>query len=353
MFAKELPSGCGLCGQKEGLLQCSGCKVLSYCGRAHRVADRPAHKSACSAIRKARGKMEKQEQKLRNHPDIMPSDPFVDHVGSFWGVHEARPYMRARFALVESMAEIDNVQSVEAQLDHVMDMLRLCRSDNMGVRDLVPGLLLRLNKDQECYNFIKWWQVVSGDPWYDWGKPGLPSYLDITNADIFEPMGRPDSFGPLTPFPNVSHLVCLCLLKIKFLFDVMRLKQSTASLGPVVPREILDLIQSSVPQSPAVRASHDIMFGDNDVRETMIDKLKAQIDVIFDAVQDANKHFWPALLDPDIDLTEIPEEYGPSSVEEMILVLRYSRDAWAETPGAIDFIQAKVFDIFLGMGVTL
>jgi hypothetical protein len=74
----------------------------------------------------------------------------------------------------------------------------------------------------------------------------------------------------------------------------------------------------------------------------MIDKLKAQIDAIFDAVEEANEHFWPALIDPDIDLTEIPEAYSPGSVEEMILVLRYNYDAWAETPGAIDFIEAKV-----------
>lgn len=91
-----------------------------------------------------------------------------------------------------------------------------------------------------------------------------------------------------------------------------------------------------------MRASHDIMSGDSGIRETMIDKLKAQIDVIFDAVQEANEHFWPALIDPESDLTKLPEGYSHGSVEEMIVVLRYNYDAWAETPGAIDFIEAKV-----------
>lgn len=282
--------------------------------------------------------MEKEEQILRNHPGdfMMPPDPFTNSVGMFWGVFPTRDYMRARFALVTAMAEVDNAQSVKAQLDHLMDMLRLCRGDNMGVRDLVPGLMLRLNKDQECYDFIKWWKVVRDNSRYDWGNTDLP-YLDIKNADIFEPVERFRG-----PFPNLSHLSCLCLLKIKLLFEVMRLEQSTASLGPAIPREILDLIQSSVPQSPVVRASHDIMSGDSDVRETMIEKLRAQIDVIFDAVEEANEYLWPALIDPDIDLTEIPECYSHGGVEEMILVLRYNYDAWAETPGAIDFIEAKV-----------
>ncbi|CAG8898268.1 unnamed protein product [Penicillium egyptiacum] len=338
MVAKELPSGCGVCGQEEGLLICSGCKVLSYCGRDHQVADRPAHKSACSAIRRARVKMEEEEQILRNHPGdfMMPADPFTNSAGNFWSVLGTRDYMRARFALVEAMTQVDNAQSVKAQLDHFMDMLRLCRSDNMGVRDLVPGLMLRLNKDQECYDFIKWWEVVSDNPRYDWGNTDLP-YLDIKNADIFEPVER-----FCGQFPDLSHLSCLCLLKIKLLLEVMRLGQSTASLGPVVPREILDLIQSSIPQIPAVCVSHDIMSGDSDVRETMVDKLKAQIDAVFNAVEEANEHFWPSLIDPDLDLTEIPESYSAGTVEEMILVLRYNYDAWTETPGAIDFIKAEV-----------
>ncbi|KAJ5371429.1 uncharacterized protein N7496_007521 [Penicillium cataractarum] len=120
MGTKELPSGCEVCGKKDGLLQCSGCKVVSYCGRDHEVADRPSHKSACSAIRRARVKMEHEEQIIRNHPGdwAMPADAFTNSVGHFWGILGTRDYMRARFALVDYMGQVDNVQSVQAQLDH-------------------------------------------------------------------------------------------------------------------------------------------------------------------------------------------------------------------------------------------
>ena len=43
---------------------------------------------------------------------------------------------------------------------HLMDMLRLCWGDNMGVRDLVPALKLRLGKDQDCHDFCKWWATT-------------------------------------------------------------------------------------------------------------------------------------------------------------------------------------------------
>jgi hypothetical protein len=282
--------------------------------------------------------MEKEEQTLRNHPGdfMMPADPFTNSVGYFWGLLDTRDYMRARFALVDAMTEINRAESVEAQLDHLMDMLRLCRGDNMGVRDLVPALMLRLNKDQECYDFIKWWFVVHENPQYDWGDASLP-YLDIKNADVFEPVDR-----LCGQFPDLSHYSSLTLLKIRLLLDLLRLEQSCSGLGTSVPREILDVIQSSVPQSPAVRAKHDIMNGECDIRPTMIQRLKAQVDTLYKEVDKANKHFWPALLNPSNHLAGRPMAYSFGSVEETQMALHYNYGAWIGTPGAIDFIKAKV-----------
>lgn len=281
--------------------------------------------------------MEKEEQILRNHPGdfMMAADPFTNSVGHFWGIYDTRDYMRARFALVDTMGLIENVQSVQARLDHFMDMLRLCRGDNMGVRDLVPGLMLRLHKDQECYDFIKWWAVVNENSRYDWGDTDLP-YLDIKNADVFEPVEKFCS-----GFPDLSHLVCLCLLKIKLLFELLRLEESTSSLGPSVPREILDLIESSIPQSNIVRESREIMTGDSESRRALIEELKTQIDAVFEAVQEANEHFWPALIDPGDHFNGMPAAYSMGSVEQMKLTLRYNYDAWVETPGAIGWIMSK------------
>ncbi|KAJ5143094.1 uncharacterized protein N7515_001881 [Penicillium bovifimosum] len=312
-MARVLPSGCGVCGQQNDLLQCAGCKVLLYCGRDHQVAHRPSHKSACSALRRAR----KEEEALRNHPGdfALPEDPFTNGVGHFWGLYDTRDYMRARFALVDAMTKINSTESVEAQLGHLMDMLRLCRSDNMGVRDLVPALMLRLNKDQECYDFIKWWFIVGDDSHFDWGDMSLP-YLDIKDADVFEPVDRFRG-----QFRDLSHLSSLTLLKIKLLLDLSRLEQSSSSLGISVPREILDMIHSSVPHSPA--------------------DLKAQIDALYGEVHKANKFFWLALINPSKH-TGRPMAYSRGSMEETQLNVCYNYDAWIETPGAMDFIKAKV-----------
>ena len=55
--------------------------------------------------------------------------------------------MRARSALTNALKEIPTRLSVELQLEHMMDMLRLCRGDNIGVRYIVPGLMIQLGMD--------------------------------------------------------------------------------------------------------------------------------------------------------------------------------------------------------------
>lgn len=51
--------------------------------------------------------------------------------------------MRARFAAADALLEADTVVAVEKALGHFTDMLRLCRSNHMGARQIVPVLMLR------------------------------------------------------------------------------------------------------------------------------------------------------------------------------------------------------------------
>lgn len=105
MSSELLPSGCGVCGQQENLLQCTGCQVLLYCGRDHEIDDRLSHKSICRSMLRSRVTMEKEEQILRSPPEkfMMFGDAFIHHVGNFWGLTETRKYMRARLALVDGI----------------------------------------------------------------------------------------------------------------------------------------------------------------------------------------------------------------------------------------------------------
>jgi len=165
----------------------------------------------------------------------MLADLFNTCVGRFWSIEKTWDYMEARFALVEALLKIKTFRAVDAALGHATDMLRLNRSDKLGMRDLAPSLMLRLNMDQECYDFLIWWGIEGRRTNYDWGNVDLP-YQDVRDADAFEPMEF--STGN---FPEFSHCIAATLLKIKLCLELIAVDHSEA-VGERVPQEILDAI---------------------------------------------------------------------------------------------------------------
>ncbi|KAJ5698423.1 hypothetical protein N7462_000428 [Penicillium macrosclerotiorum] len=247
--------------------------------------------------------MENEEQLLRMHRghELMKPYPFTNSVGHFWGILETRDYMWARYSLADAMTRIHNVESTQTHLDHLMDMLRLCRADNLGVRAHVPALMLRLNKDQQCYDFIKWWSAIQTNTQYDMGNTDLP-YLDIKDADVFESVD-----GDQSKSSQLSHIVCLTLLKIKLLLDLLKLERSTSGLGPRFPRKLFNMIQTASPQSPLIHGNTQLMAGEGKCRLESIEILKVQINMMYDSVNEHNKHFWLALQSPQDHLKNRPE----------------------------------------------
>ena len=263
-----------------------------------------------------------------------PPNLFEEQVGHFWGILETRGYMRARYALVEALLMVQTFAAAEAAHGHLMDILRLCRSDNMGVRDLVPALALRLGKDQECYDFCKWWATTGDDSHYDWGNMSNP-YLDVKNADVFE---SPRKYF-VKEFGSLSHIVAIALLKIRLLMDVRALQNSSV-IGHKVPQEILDSVRGQLVSGSVVAENRDIMNSQD--QAPLMKNLEAQVQDLYAAVKDQNQYFWPSLLNPGKHLHTRPEAYSIGSLEEMQLVLQHNYDAWMETPGATDVVRELV-----------
>ncbi|KAJ5164861.1 uncharacterized protein N7500_006691 [Penicillium coprophilum] len=245
--------------------------------------------------------MEAKEQGLYNHPD----DDFRYGMGRFFKILPTRPYMHARLGYRAALTFVRNVESVQVQLENLMENLRLCRSDNVRSKDMVPGVMIRLKKDQECYNFLKWWATSAKDPQYNWGDQTLP-YLDIRNANPLEPIGA------FIAYENATE-------KNRKLMDgMMELKDSTITRNPHVAN--LTCLQA----------------------EPEIAKMKAQIRQLYHIVNQANSHFWPQLLDPDENLNAAPVMYAPGSKEEMQAAIIQTWQAWNETFVALHVIHAIV-----------
>ena len=242
--------------------------------------------------------------------------------------------MRARFALVEAILKMNTYDAVNAAAEHLLDMCRLSRGDNMSVRDIIPALLIRLGKDQECYDFIKWWKTAGASSNYDWDNMDLP-YLDIKNADILEPVEYicDEYFG-------VSHNVAATLLKIRLLLGVKKALQSTATLSEreSLPPEVLNKIQDDLLSGTLGKRWDDMTFAQ---RSKLVDTLSSQIDKLYKSVNKGNKHFWSGLLKPEPHLKSRPDMYEHGGADQMVLILQYNIEAWRESPGAIEYIEER------------
>ena len=125
-------------------------------------------------------------------------DAFENYAGSFWGILETRPYMRARGGLARSLWH--RGQYDEA-IGHLRDMLKLNHNDNQGIRYVLAARLLELGCDDDLAEhlkanenddraFLMWTRVLlafrrSGDnPWSRQAlaaalksNPHVPDYL--------------------------------------------------------------------------------------------------------------------------------------------------------------------------------
>ena len=76
--------------------------------------------------------VKKLEQVVAKGTRIMEAQGYIpDGVGEFWGLFETRPYMRARFALMEACVLCGMFEKAETEC---REILRLCESDNLGAR---------------------------------------------------------------------------------------------------------------------------------------------------------------------------------------------------------------------------
>lgn len=243
--------------------------------------------------------------------------------------------MRARNDLAHGMllhlGQTNNRPDVVATaLDHFRDMLRLCRSDNIGVRYVVPALYVRLNRDQEAYDFLKWWATRGPD--FDWGDMSLP-YLDIKGADAFEPVG--DMWSG--PFTELSLGTMAFLIKARLLLDLKTLQTIQTSNADKTPDEVADLARERL--SDGIVASRpDILTegpADTAVRRRGLEK---QLKLIYDAIHSSNEHYWSCMIENPCGV----RHDGPfvrRSRHEAELTLEYNYHAWKETPGALELVK--------------
>ncbi|KAJ4317283.1 hypothetical protein N0V84_007419 [Fusarium piperis] len=222
---------------------------------------------------------------------FVPDNIFENGVGLFWRITETRPYMRARYQLVDTLllffgAAGGCIDAVQTSLDHLLDMLQLCRSDNMGVRDVIPALFIRLNRDQEAYDFVKCYATTRDMSDYDCDDMDLP-FLDVKDADILEP---PVKTWTGSRSLQMSHVVAMTLIKVRILFDLQSALNTTKAFQGPVPEEIIGLIREQFVGS-IVQSRPEMLKGGAEEIARRVETIKTQVTDLYGSVNKHNPHF--------------------------------------------------------------
>jgi hypothetical protein len=156
--------------------------------------------------------------------------------------------MRSRMALADILRRTGTLDGVSESYDHMRDMLRLFRGDNLDMRDTVPYMMLQLDMDQAAYDFVKWWLTIVPDGKYDWGDFSQP-FLDIKNADVLEDVKTfHQAHGRL------AQVTAILLSKLKLLIDLINMMLVRKVVGSRLPPELWQRIEAQVGRSPIAQS---------------------------------------------------------------------------------------------------
>ena len=364
MYLEELEDlFCFNCGERDvKLSRCSRCHSSYYCSKKCQTNDYPYHKVFCLHYKKLNKRVNKERKKLEKALDFYGNrfSYFTKrhkHIGHFWSLIEPRNYCRATYSFAEHILEqahnYDCKPLWEIGLSHHMELLRLIHGDNMGIRDKVPFILIELNRDNDAYNFVKWWLTIDPDGTYDWGNPPDSEegdWLYLKNQNIFENFGQFYS----TKYISLAHLATLTLLKLRLsakmrfalvIKDALKtqIKSASAELGMLndvnndYSGSISDIIVSYIDESETA----SIKSGDLSKEIKIQSKYS---DILLKEMFSNNKMFLQSLVNPDPmgQDRHYPSSHSRGSAEEAYLVMKDCYRLYKRTPMAKRRLQQLV-----------
>jgi len=308
-------------------------------------------------VRKARESLEEETRDLKARPrsdfewglvedDGAPFDVFTEYRGRFWGMVETRDFMRAKYGYLKALEQCRTRDGLQMVLDHALECLRLCSSDNLGVRFLVPSLLLILHKTQEAYDFVKWWETCDTDGRNQFRDAYLP-YVTLQGENMLE-----DSM-PFTEDKEVSNILAYAMVKHRLLLGVSRYEEMLALLSgttvrtaetspPHVARlgkdvDVLKRIRGFLDDSDdAVKRTLREAFRQRTVKAVREDLIRQRSELVNKAFS-LNKFLRTGFLEPPWKL-EDPHHYSRGDANHAIITLKTWYPTFSEAEGAIRFI---------------
>ncbi|KAI6082360.1 hypothetical protein F4821DRAFT_215783 [Hypoxylon rubiginosum] len=327
------------CHVRNNLLKCSGCHVALYCSVAHQKAHRSVHKSTCNIVKSAREDLDREMEALDAQSiHILESDtPLrLEVPPGFWLRKPVRAYLQRRLNLMDAMLNFRTGDAVEIALTQSLRLLRLDHGDRLGFRSRVPGLYIRLGKDAEAWDFIKWYATTGSARDYAWDDTRAP-FLNLRDQDIFEPFD-----GYADKLVDLDFLVCMTNIKIRLMLDLQMLEresQKPENAGAGYDRR-MEWVREDAMCNTLYRR-RDVVERQDGWAGLIADQ-RDQVEKMIKRVDARNKHYWPALWDPDRWAAAYPAPYTFGSPEEVNFVFRDTWYTWSECLVALDVVKQYI-----------
>ena len=207
------------CGDSGTLRLCTGCRMVKFCSVECQKEYWSIHKKHCRAIQRMEGQVRREKEKAVRQVGIEAFEG--ENVGRIWSNPFLRDYCNTRRYLANSYLDMAHEEEYEhmyeAGLAHYFELLRLIHWDDLGLREKVPFILINLNRDDDAYNFVKWWITI--DPNFDYNWDDVPQstqqgdWLWLKNENRYEsPVLLLEKSSDNV---SLAHVVALLLLKLR------------------------------------------------------------------------------------------------------------------------------------------
>lgn len=248
----------------DDAIRCRICLCVRYCSDEHASLHGSGHKNECLAVKEKRDGIEEWQRSK----DQLTANPTGDTQDDFEQLTFFHVALQSQHCLyVDLLASMDTLDGCQMTLEAGCRYLKLFPADEDGVRYQMAIIMLQLDMDHECWDFMYWWRTndrcdMDTGMWQDPGRlreNGL-------QTDVFKRL----SFADVTHHYPVFLAISI-LIKLKLAIDLKNLSIAKRMIPcGKLPTEIVIQIVPLICRSPLARPFFPMQSIDLDVPLTTL-----------------------------------------------------------------------------------
>jgi len=340
--AGEILKECQLCDRAPPvpLSLCGACRVVYYCCRDHQVEDRPTHKDVCKEVGAAKAAVDKTKGVIFANAALGASKPGGGlGVSAATGRAQYNDYVGALSDYGQALIKAGTQEALVEALLTYKQMLDLRRNDprSLNAHKIIPGLFIRLDRDQEAYDACLWIQQNDGNL-NNWQTDKSVPILDLDDQ-------YPVDADPLEVFDkenieNTSYVI-LILMRMHLGFKAaLRAKSGNPTLTDM---EVFETAHET--EAMDIVARHPELLTDNAAKALFLQRTVAGAMGLAAAINEYNPFYWGKLGNFDLyedQRIEPGSVFPPGTLSEAEQAISFTHSVWEANSGIYKILADSI-----------